>query len=97
MSSNNWVVHGKHTATGMPLLAGDPHLGNTLPSSWLIYNLSWSNSDKVYSGATLPGMPMVLIGRTKDIVWSFTTSRVDTADLWQEKLDETETKYMVDG
>ena len=27
-ASNNWVIHGKHTKTGKPLLAGDPHLGN---------------------------------------------------------------------
>ena len=97
MSSNNWVVHGDHTETGMPLFAGDPHLGNTLPSSWMLYHLKWTNSDKILSGVQLPGMPMVGIGRSKDIVWSFTTSRIDTADLWQETLDETESNYLVDG
>jgi len=32
--SNNWVIHGKHTASGRPLLASDPHLGTSIPSIW---------------------------------------------------------------
>lgn len=91
MSSNNWVVHGNHTESGMPLFASDPHLANSLPSFWMLYHLKFLGSDKIMSGAQIVGIPMVGVGRTKDIVWGFTTSRVDTADLWQEKLDETET------
>ena len=97
MSSNNWVVHGDHTETGMPLLASDPHLGNTLPSSWLLYHLKWTNSDRVVSGPMLAGVPLVAGGRTNHMAYGMTTSRVDTADLWQEKLDDSETKYLVDG
>ena len=33
-ASNNWVVHGDHTETGMPLYASDPHLMNAIPSFW---------------------------------------------------------------
>ena len=40
---------------------------------------------------------MIGVGRTKNIVWSFTTSRCDTSDLWQEKLNEDMTQYFVDG
>ena len=49
------------------------------------------------SGANLPGTPLIGIGRTKNIAWGFTTSRVDTCDLWEEKLNEDGTKYFVDG
>ena len=87
MSSNNWVVHGDHTSTGMPLFASDPHLGNSIPSAWLLYQMELPNGQTL-SGAQLPGMPGLGIGRTNNIVWGATTSRVDTADMWKEKLNE---------
>ena len=96
MSSNNWVVHGDHTVTGMPLFASDPHLGNTIPSAWLLYHLELPDG-KIMSGAQLPGMPLIGTGRTNNIVMGATTSRVDTADLWKEKLNEDETEYWMDN
>lgn len=40
---------------------------------------------------------MIGIGRTDTISWALTTPRVDTADVWKEKLNEDETEYFVDG
>ena len=40
-ASNNWVVHGNFTNTGMPILAGDPHLGCKLPAFWQLIELSY--------------------------------------------------------
>lgn len=45
----------------------------------------------------MPGVPAIGIGRSNTITWGCTTSRVDSADVWQEKLNEDETKYMLDG
>lgn len=42
-ASNNWVIHGNHTKTGKPILAGDPHLGNQLPSHWYLIELHYNN------------------------------------------------------
>lgn len=43
-ASNNWVVGGKHTPHGMPILAGDPHLEiNRLPAVWHENALSWKS------------------------------------------------------
>lgn len=42
-ASNNWVIHGKHTKTGKPLLAGDPHLNNQLPSHWYLMEMTYDN------------------------------------------------------
>ena len=50
MASNNFVVHGDHTITGMPILESDPHLLNTMPSTWLMYNL------KIGDGRNLSGV-----------------------------------------
>jgi len=95
MHSNNWVVHGDHTSTGMPMLASDPHLGTSIPSFWTLNELVWE--DKFLIGGAIPGVPLIGIGRSKNTSWGLTAPLADTSDLWQETLDETETKYFVDG
>ena len=80
----------------MPLFGADPHLANDLPSLWILYSLEFTDG-RVYSGATLPGTAAIGVGRTNDIAWSFTTSRVDAADLWLEELNEDESEYFVDN
>jgi len=40
-ASNNWVISGKHTESGMPLLGSDPHLGSELPSVYHLQNIHW--------------------------------------------------------
>jgi acyl-homoserine lactone acylase PvdQ len=95
MHSNNWVIHGKHTSTGKPMLANDPHLGTNLPSFWTLSELIWG--DKFLIGASAPGIPLIGIGRSKNISWGQTSPLCDNSDLWQENLDETLTKYFVDG
>ena len=95
-ASNNWVVHGDHTETGMPLYAADPHLMNAIPSFWQIYHCELSNG-QVVSGISMAGVPGIAMGRTNNIVWSFTTARADTSDLWQETISADEKQYFVDG
>ena len=60
LGSNNWVVSGARTASGKPLLANDPHLAMSAPSIWYMAHLSSPGLDVV--GATLPGLPFVVIG-----------------------------------
>ena len=48
-------------------------------------------------GASVPGMPMVLIGRTKYIAWGITAAMTDVSDLFKEKIDNSTKKYFVDG
>ncbi len=65
MHSNNWVIHGNYTATGKPMLANDPHLGTSLPSFWTLTELIWD--DKFLIGASAPGIPLIGIGRSKNV------------------------------
>ena len=65
MASNNWVIHGKHTSTGMPILASDPHLPNQIPSVWTLNELVWGENR--LTGATMPGIPLIGIGKGKQI------------------------------
>ena len=43
-ASNNWVIAGRLTASGKPLLANDPHLGLNLPSTWYLARIEFDGS-----------------------------------------------------
>ena len=83
--SNNWVVAGSHTTTGKPLLANDPHLGLNAPALWYFARLHAPGLDVI--GATLPGMPFVVLGRTAGAAWAFTNTGPDVQDLYLEQID----------
>ena len=82
--SNNWVVSGARTVTGKPLLANDPHLALSAPSIWYMAHLSTPDMNVI--GATLPGIPFVVIGRNARIGWGLTNTGPDTQDLFIEEL-----------
>jgi penicillin amidase len=84
-ASNNWVVSGKRTVSGKPLLANDPHLRATAPSIWHMIHLS-SPGVRV-AGITSAGLPGVIIGHNERIVWGFTNVGPDVQDLYIEKFD----------
>jgi penicillin amidase len=92
-ASNNWVVSGKHTASGKPLLANDPHLAASAPSIWHMVNLSAPGLR--VAGVTAPGLPGVVIGHNDRIAWGFTNVGPDVQDLYIEKFDPANPrKYM---
>ena len=96
IGSNNWAVHGSRTATGLPLLANDPHLGLSLPSIWYQMQLV-SPSVNVY-GVCVPGWPGIGIGFNKDIAWGMTNVGSDVFDFYQIKFkDATRKEYQYDG
>ncbi|HRN19538.1 MAG TPA: penicillin acylase family protein [Trueperaceae bacterium] len=83
--SNNWVLSGDVTAAGKPLLANDPHLSLQAPSLWYFAHLVAPGVNVM--GATLPGTPAVLLGRTDRHAWGFTNNGADVQDLFLERLD----------
>jgi penicillin amidase len=83
--SNIWAIAGDHTATGAALLANDPHLGLGTPATW--YLAAIRTPDGLVQGATLPALPVVVIGRNESIAWGFTNTAGDTEDLFVERLD----------
>ncbi|HUN49803.1 MAG TPA: penicillin acylase family protein [Candidatus Sulfotelmatobacter sp.] len=83
--SNNWVVAGRFSATGKPLLANDPQLGLTAPSLWYLADLEAPGLAAI--GATLPGVPVVVLGHNARVAWGFTNTGSDVEDLYIEKLD----------
>ncbi|MGB8856425.1 MAG: penicillin acylase family protein [Burkholderiales bacterium] len=83
--SNNWVVNGTKTISGKPLLANDPHLSLSSPAIWYFAHLSAPGLNVI--GATLPGVPNVVLGRNDRIAWGFTNTNPDVQDLFVEKID----------
>ncbi len=81
-ASNAWAVDASHTATGAPLLAGDPHLQFGLPGIWYLARLD--TPDGVLAGATAPGVPFLVLGHNGRVAWSFTTTGADTQDVFIE-------------
>src|SRR2546430_5746310 len=86
-ASNSWAVSGAHSTSGKPLLANDPHLGLTTPNVWYFAHLHAPGLDAI--GATLPGVPGIVIGRNERIAWGATNTGPDVQDLYLEKLDAT--------
>jgi penicillin amidase len=84
-ASNNWVVSGKHTVTGKPLLANDPHLPASAPSIWYLVHLSAPGLR--VAGVSAPGGPGVIIGHNDRIAWGMTNVGPDVQDLYEEKFD----------
>ena len=90
MGSNNWVLSGALTASGKPMLANDPHLGLSAPALWYFAHLSAPGLNVI--GATLPGVPSVVLGRTDRIAWGFTNTGPDVQDLYIERVNPSNAK-----
>ena len=86
--SNNWVIAGKHTASGKPLLSNDMHLPLTEPNIWYMADLKANGAPGFHAaGVTLPGMPFVIAGHNEHVAWGFTALYADVQDLYLEELD----------
>ena len=95
MASNSWVISGKHTKSGKPLIANDTHMETVLPSVWSLGELSWDENFVI--GAQLVGVPGVSVGRNKHVAWSITAALSDNTDIWEEEINDDNTAYKVDG
>ncbi len=84
VGSNNWVVAGSRTVTGKPLLANDPHLRLTAPALWYFARLE-APGLKV-AGASMPGLPMIVLGQNERIAWGFTNTNPDVQDIYLEQI-----------
>lgn len=93
--SNTWVVSGSRSATGLPLLAADPHVALSVPCAWMEMHLSCPDMD--VSGLTIPGIPGVVVGRNRRIAWAFTNSRADVDDLYLEHVSADGASYQYRG
>jgi len=82
--SNNWVLSGSQTVSGKPILANDPHLGLSTPSTWYFVNLKATDMNII--GGSIPGLPGVILGHTNKVAWGFTNTGADVQDLFIDKI-----------
>lgn len=82
--SNNWAVSGERSVTGMPLLAGDPHITTSIPDSW--YTIEVFTPELELRGGSIPGFPGLVIGQNRHVAWSFTNVMADVQDLFVERI-----------
>ena len=84
-ASNAWAAAPSRSASGGTLLANDPHLGFTAPAIWYLARLELQSGGVI--GATIPGVPTVLAGRSADLGWGLTSSYMDDQDVYIEELN----------
>ena len=95
-ASNSWVVSGRHSASGKPILANDPHLGFRAPNIWYLVRIDAPGLN--VAGATVPGMPFHLFGHNGRIAWGVTSAGTDTEDLFAERVAENDPgRYLTPG
>ena len=84
-ASNAWAAGISRSATGSTLLANDPHLGLTAPSIWYLARLELENGGVI--GGTIPGVPVIMLGRSADLGWGITSSYLDDQDVLIEEVN----------
>jgi penicillin amidase len=83
--SNNWVVSGAHTESGLPLLSNDMHLPHQIPNVW--YEVQLTAGDFDVAGFTAPGLPFVVVGHNRRIAWGLTSVEPFVLDLYVESFN----------
>ncbi|WP_096785760.1 penicillin acylase family protein [Rhodobacter sp. CZR27] len=84
-ASNAWAAAPGRSAAGGSLLANDPHLAFTAPSTWYLARLQLSTGGVI--GATIPGIPAVLLGRSNRLGWALTSAYMDDQDVHIEEVN----------
>lgn len=102
--SNSWAVSGSLSATGSAVIANDMHLGIRVPNTWFRASFEYPDTNPVSSttdkksfkitGATLPGIPNMVIGSNENIAWGFTNSYGDYSDVILLTTNEDKSQYL---
>jgi penicillin amidase len=87
LGSNHWTVSPSRSATSHAMLANDPHLSLQMPSLW--YEIQLVTPSYMVYGASLAGVPVVLIGRNEHIAWGLTNAGIGVSDFYVEKINPT--------
>ena len=85
LGSNNWVIGGRRSTTGLPMVASDPHIAFGSVSCWYEVHLSGAGFNVVGTGYA--GVPGVLFGRNERVAWGLTNNICAQRDLYQERED----------
>jgi penicillin amidase len=93
--SNAWAVGGARTASGSPMIAGDPHRLFESPGVYAQVRLATDDPSGEIDvfGFTFPGVPGVQhFAHAGEVAWAITNAVADYQDIYEESLDD-----VVDG
>lgn len=90
IGSNNWIVSGKRSASGFPLLANDPHRALASPSLRYLVHLSAPGWNVIGGGE--PVIPGISIGHNDHGAWGLTIFELDAEDLYIYQTDPADPK-----
>jgi penicillin amidase len=95
--SNSWALTGARTASGRPLLAGDPHRALDTPNCYYQNHLACPEFDAI--GLSFPGVPgLSHFGHNRHVAWCVTHAMADYQDVFVERFDPTDpTRYEFRG
>ena len=83
IGSNHWLADARRSVSARPILANDPHLSFSAPAVWYLAQMSAPGLEVI--GATIPGLPFVLLGRGDRLAWGLTNNGADVQDLFIEQ------------
>ena len=88
LGSNNWAVDGRHTASGRPILAGDPHLGYDFSGVTYALHLNSKDAGGTFdaTGYSFVGAPGIFAGHNDRVAWTETSAFADVMDMWAVEL-----------
>ena len=92
--SNAWVVSGRLTQSGKPIMANDPHLPFTLPAAWHSASMECEQDDVHQTGISIPLMPYIIAGNNQHVAVGVTLGRCDVDDIFMEKVNKSTNTYL---
>ena len=84
-ASNSFAATAERAASDGAILANDPHLGLTAPALMYLARLELDTGGVI--GASIPGIPAILSGRSEALGWGITSSYMDDSDVFIEELN----------
>jgi len=90
-----WVLSGRHTASGAPILVVNIDVMPTAPS--LLYEAHVRGADLDVAGVSIPGVPVFWAGRNRDVAWAATSARAVTVDVYRETIRSGDPPQYQDG
>lgn len=93
--SNSWVMSGKLSKSGSPLLANDPHVAFSNPGIW--YEAHINTPEYEIYGHFIPLIPFAIMGHDKNRGWAVTMAETDDLDIYEEKVDPIKKRVMSNG
>ncbi len=90
LGSNNWAVDGRHTENGMPIVAGDPHLGFAFSGMMYALHLNSMDAGGSYDnvGFAFVAVPGLFAGHNREFAYTPTSAFSDVMDLWEVEIED---------